>query len=265
MLRVWSISGQELVSAPADDFFDVVDIKRFLRTRHGHPVCLQRLMVLDDFAEPMPGLPLIGPLDFQLVVSPTLMPHRPEQKTQAAYELVGYAVKGGHVDVARALLNAGADKEWQDAMDDKTPLAQASYKGHTTLARLLLEARANIGSVDQGGRTALMHAAGRGHVELVKLLLEAGAETDAQDRHGRTALMFASSRLHHEAAHALLDGEAGTVTNSEAEPTSPQGAGAPHLEIVRLLLQAKADVTLRDGEGRTALMQSSSRACKAIP
>ena len=135
---------------------------------------------------------------------------RPEQMPQAAQELLG-AAEAGHLEVARALLNAGVDKNWRDDWRNATALFYASSQGHLEIVRLLLDAGANprleehsgyipLGNYffclyknqegikhiifyegskgSTGGQTALMCAASQGHVEISRLLLGAGAETN---------------------------------------------------------------------------------------
>ena len=38
MLRVWSVAGQELAAAPAEDLGGVLGVKRHLCAQHGYPV-----------------------------------------------------------------------------------------------------------------------------------------------------------------------------------------------------------------------------------
>ena len=63
MLRVWSVSGDELASASREECRLVRDVKEHLRTRYGVPVCLQQLLCdgrcLADDVE--------APADLQLV------------------------------------------------------------------------------------------------------------------------------------------------------------------------------------------------------
>jgi ankyrin repeat protein len=53
---------------------------------------------------------------------------------------------------------------------------------------VLLEHGANVGAVDNEGRTPLHAAAEGGKVKVVRVLLEHGANVDAVDNEGRTSL-----------------------------------------------------------------------------
>ncbi|CAE7237670.1 unnamed protein product [Symbiodinium natans] len=184
MLRVWSrVSGEELAAVPKGTLFDVVAVKRHLRAKYHYPMCFQRLFESESGIEELPGMPL-RTTEWQLVVSSTL--GRPDLEDRATEELVLYAAKKGHVEVARALLAGGADKDWQDGVtSEKTALMHACAQGHIDMVRFLLEAGVKTNLKDSQGKTALMHAAGQGHAEIVHLLVEAGADRNLQDNRGR--------------------------------------------------------------------------------
>ena len=56
----------------------------------------------------------------------------------------------------------------------------ASQEGHLEVARLLCEAGADKDRAKQDGATALMAASYCGHAEVVRLLCEAGADGDKE-------------------------------------------------------------------------------------
>ena len=68
----------------------------------------------------------------------------------------------------------------------RTPLFEASWNGHTSTIRILLDARAKIDLGSTGGpcpgRSALMIAALRGMADATAMLLAAGASREATDR-----------------------------------------------------------------------------------
>ena len=186
MLRVWSrVSGEELAAVPTGTFRDVVAVKGHLRTQYHYPMSFQRLFESESGIEELPGMPL-KTNEWQLVVTSTL--GRPDLEQRATEEFVMYAAKKGHVEVARVLLDGGANKNWQDGFtSEKTALMHACARGHIEMVRFLLEAGVKLNMTDFEGKTALMHAAGNGHAKIVSLLLEAGADRYLRDNDGKVA------------------------------------------------------------------------------
>jgi ankyrin repeat protein len=134
------------------------------------------------------------------------------------------ASKKGHVEVARFLVEQGADATTQAKngadvtardKDGRTPLHQASYGGHVDLARFLVEQGADATAQDENGWTPLHWASSWGHMELARFLVEQGADATAQDEDGWTPLHWASSWGHMELARFLV--EQGADATAQAE------------------------------------------------
>jgi len=120
-----------------------------------------------------------------------------------------WAATNGHLELARVLMEKGADVNralpWaagsgQAQMMDLLLGARSSPSGlnaalraavgtsHANMVRALLAAGASVDAKDDKGRTALMEAASVRKLENVRLLLAAGADVNAKDQHGATAL-----------------------------------------------------------------------------
>lgn len=100
-----------------------------------------------------------------------------------------WAVKGGHTDAVRALLEEDADI---NALDDeeRTPLSHAAERGYGEIVSVLLERGAPVDAAPTEGerRTPLSYAAGDGHAAVVLLLLAKGADVNASDAQQWTPL-----------------------------------------------------------------------------
>ncbi|WP_161634936.1 ankyrin repeat domain-containing protein [Leptolyngbya sp. Heron Island J] len=82
-----------------------------------------------------------------------------------------YAARDGFTEIARLLIDYGADVNWIDG-EGVTPLILASFKGHLELTQLLLEHGADVTVRDQWNRTALDYALRRGETDAIAQLLQ---------------------------------------------------------------------------------------------
>jgi len=102
------------------------------------------------------------------------------------------------VELARALLAAGANPRAATRDGGLTPLSMAATNGSAAMIELLLKAGADVNApVLAHGETALMMASRSGNVDAVKMLLAHGAQVNAKDTlRGTTALMWAAEQGH---------------------------------------------------------------------
>ncbi|WP_420617191.1 ankyrin repeat domain-containing protein [Candidatus Palauibacter sp.] len=122
-----------------------------------------------------------------------------------------WAARAANADLARLLLEAGADVGAATRIGAYTPLHLASEVGGSEIVGLLLEAGAEqtATTADVGGATPLHLAAGAGEADAVRLLMEHGGDADVREaRWGQTPLMYAAARGREAAVRALLEGGA---------------------------------------------------------
>jgi ankyrin repeat protein len=137
------------------------------------------------------------------------------------------AVSNSRTDVARLLLERGADPRAGDRLG-VAPLLPACATAQRTTVDELLSRGADPNACPRFGGTPLMWAAARGDATVVRALLRHGATLKAvNDGDGHSALDF-----------AVLAGQVATA---------------------RALLEAGAAVNVADAQGRTPLMQAVSR------
>jgi ankyrin repeat protein len=141
------------------------------------------------------------------------------------------AVRGNHIEIARSLLVHGANPNLKNDMQDSAYLL-AGALGRLEILRMVLSYGADLQSTNRYGGTALIPACERGHVETVQALLAAGVKADHVNRLGWTCLL-----------ETVLLGD----------------GGPRYQDIVRQLIAAKADLSLPDKDGVTALAHARQR------
>eukprot|EP00930_Biecheleria_cincta_P017977 TRINITY_DN14143_c0_g1_i1.p1 TRINITY_DN14143_c0_g1~~TRINITY_DN14143_c0_g1_i1.p1 ORF type:complete len:549 (-),score=105.64 TRINITY_DN14143_c0_g1_i1:130-1776(-) len=166
---------------------------------------------------------------------------------------------------ARACVN-------QASRNGTTPLLLAADRGHGALMRQLFEMKADLEASARGGVHPLLAAATKGHEEVVACVLEAGALVDALIPEsilssvssekawlavGCTPLIAAAQEGHATVLSQLL------AAHAQPNAAAADGASAlylaaqeGHLETSRLLLQARADLSM-SVNGATALLAAA--------
>jgi ankyrin repeat protein len=166
-----------------------------------------------------------------------------------------------NTETSRLLLDAGAPI---DARDDDRATAlmyAAAMGGSTEKVRLLLTRGADVNAtgslLKHSDSTALHYAADGGRSEVIKELLRYHADANAKNADGMTPLMWAANRGDVSSITALLDAGANPAAKSDDGKTTvwdraifSQGRG---IDVVRLLIDRRADINLPNGDGRTPL------------
>jgi len=196
----------------------------------------------------------------------------------------------GNCEIARLILDHGAELESCTIADHWTPLYVATWQAQYEVFELLLQRGSVVNTPDKNGWTPLHQAARNGRKAFIIALLSAGARADTRNRLGCLPLHVAAQNGHLEALciliyHRLMS----RSVNSEADArmfenldmsslnlglgdrykaqlklevcTSADGGitmlylavQAPHIDVVRCLLAMGADVRASTMHGVTAL------------
>jgi len=117
------------------------------------------------------------------------------------------AAQEGYLEIAEALLGAGADVEAKTRIGDYTPLHLAAQEANAPVARVLLEAGADPAAVTTNTGVTPLHLAAKaiGGEGAARTLLDAGVSVDPRESAaGHTPLMFAASQGRTAAVRELL-------------------------------------------------------------
>lgn len=159
--------------------------------------------------------------------------HAKDERGQTALIVAAYA---DAVEVGRVLITAGADVNVQDHTQQSAYLIPTADGGLEFL-KLTLEHGADVHSLDSYNGTGLIRAADRGHVEIIRELLKTDIKIDHINNLGWTALL-----------EAIILGD----------------GGKNHTEVVRILVDAGANVNLADRNGVTPLQHAKQRGFRDI-
>jgi hypothetical protein len=204
------------------------------------------------------------------VVRPALAAAAPtEAPTRPIDQNLIDAADRGDLDAVRRLLGQGASVRARDARG-RTALIAAAYRNHVPVAALLIERGADVNAKDDTVQSAYLISTSEGYVELLRLTLRAGADVRSLDSYNGTGLIRAAHHGHVEVIRELLktDIDVNHVNRlgwtALLEAIILGNGGPRHTETVRLLVEARADVSLADSRGLTPLAHARQRGYRAI-
>lgn len=143
------------------------------------------------------------------------------------------AMQDNNLKVARVLIRHRQTNVDPRNKQDETPLMMAALKGDTELVLALIARGADI---NKPGWAPLHYAATKGSVPIVRELLDKSAYIDAESPNGTTPLMMAAMYGTPEVVKILL--EAG------ADPTIKNGLGLTALDFAKTMERNKESATL---------------------
>lgn len=170
-----------------------------------------------------------------------------EKGTEANADALAEALRKGNLELAKAMLVLEVDPNARGP-EGETPLILAAGGDASHLVPLLLEKGADMGAVDESGKTALAHAIENGNLDAVVRLLDAGASPWGQ--HGYEGSLV---------AQAMKDGRvaaAGLLLEAGAFPDSKDGEGK---SLVRISIEKNQGALFEDLLEKGANLQEGRR------
>ena len=165
-----------------------------------------------------------------------------------------FAADLGWDQIVTLLIDSGAVVDMRDK-NYSTAISLAVKRGHFATVRRLLEANAAYNTKDKTGATMVILAAKQGHLAILRLFVDSyNLGPNDRDRNGRTALSYAAEYGHTNVVHYLLEHQ----NSVEVDALDRQDQTAlvwackfGHWPIISLLKDHGADHKRKDRNGRT--------------
>jgi hypothetical protein len=197
--------------------------------------------------------------------APVSAQNPPTERELQVYAGLHAAAANGDVKELEELISDGEKIDLQDA-SSRTPLIVAAFRKQYAAAEALLKHGANVNAHDVQGYDILTIAAVNNDVELAKLALTNGANAGAvTGTSSSTALISAAHLGHVEILRLLIDAKApldhvNNIGWTALITAVVLGNGSKeHVATVEALVKAGANVDIKDRGGHTALDYARQR------
>ena len=180
------------------------------------------------------------------------------------------AAERGDTPTVLKLLSNGADINGRDVRG-RTPVMAATHGNRIATVKALIQAGADINLRDNRMDNPFLYAGAEGLLDILKLTIAAGADPKLTNRFGGTALIPAAQRGHVEVVREILIHTQVDINHINRpgwtallEAIVLTEGGVQHQQIVQLLVDHGADITIPDKEGVTPLQHAQKKNFIAI-
>ena len=177
------------------------------------------------------------------------------------YYALGDAAYYNQLEIVKMLIEGGFDTLSYDYGAADRPLLKAARHGYMEMAKYLLDKGADIDVQDYKGNSTLSLAVWEGKLEMVKFLISKDVNVDLRNEHNWNALMQAIHQGYYDIAELLI--EKGSDLNAvDGEQGATPLMLAAHFgfeKIVKHLLEKGADKSIKNKKGETATDTAHSR------
>ena len=222
-----------------------------------------------------------------------------DRQSELGFTPLMKACEHGHNEIARALIDAGADRDVKSISAGLTALMIAAQRGNALLCHALLEPETSTGTPGCAkdvkeltlGYSALVFAARRDFIHVVELLAHQGVDLHSTDKQGMTACHHAAHFNRMKTFHylwtfvgcvnakdnkgrtplmiavqrgqrTLVELCVGLDLNNKQEEKEEQNEG-DYIRAQRDVAE-KIEMNSQDNEGRTALMYAVLNSCHLL-
>jgi len=190
-----------------------------------------------------------------------LLKHKadPNLVSTAGVNALFLAVHGGYVDCVKQLIKHKGNVNHKMSLGIPTPLYYASQNGDASIAKILVEAKAEVDTT-VNGTTPLFVASQRGRKGCVSILLNAGANCNLGNSYQASPLFIAVQKKRNDICQQLLGNSRIKVDNPTRDGTTPLliSIQLGNLDEMELVIKAGADIERADDAGRTPLLTAAN-------
>ena len=169
----------------------------------------------------------------------------------------------GHLNVIKLLVEKGRVDIENVNKSGETALYLAAKYNHVAVLTYLIHLNANINHQDRMGKTPLWEASFRGHLETVKLLLFFGADAqiEANEAITSTPLHVAAQEGRENVVKVLIEGSNPDLNARDRKGCTPFYRAVINKQIgtMQILCKHKANIDQWDEEGKSPVWQAASR------
>jgi hypothetical protein len=192
-----------------------------------------------------------------------------EKEENMNQDIIHLVTKNDTAGVAQALKN-GAEVNTMDNQK-RSLLLIATVNQQTDMARLLVKQGANVNQQADNLDSPFLYAGASGQTKLVQLFLENGARFDVFNRYNGSALIPACERGHVETVQLLANTQGFPIDHVNRlgwtalmEAIVLGNGSKKYQQIVQILKDAGANLTIPDKDGITPLQHARSRGFQEI-
>lgn len=164
------------------------------------------------------------------------------------------AARNGSIGAVAKLLGVFPDAQCRSTGTSYNALHWAALSDHVDVVTAIAKydtSSAHLDTMGWLGRTPILDAASRGNLDVLKALFEVGCNSKIRDSEGNMVLHLAGSAA--AAQYLLSAGFDINVRGAKGRTPVMAAVMARNTEVVEFLVQAGADVALRDDVGWSAL------------
>lgn len=181
-----------------------------------------------------------------------------------------HLVQNNALQAVEKALESGVEVNTTDS-DQRNLLLIATNKSLNEMAKLLVKHGADVNQQALNLDSAFLYAGASGQTELVQLYLDHGARFDVFNRYNGTALIPACERGHVETVRLLANTKDFPIDHINRlqwtglmEAVVLGDGSAKFQQIVQILKEAGADLSIPDRDGITALQHAKNKGFKEI-